>query len=300
MSDAPTPKWKPLRAIDRRVLGVLIEKAKTVPDQYPMSINALVSGCNQKSNRDPQMNLDEGDMVESIDRLRMMTAAAEVQGGGRVPRYRHYGYEWFGCENKKELAVLCELLLRGPQTEGELRRRVARMEDIADLDALRDILNGLTARKLVISLTPPGRGHVVSHTLYEPRELENERAKFSALSAHALEEEAAPRATPAPQASRPATQSVAAAPSTDVEDLRGQVRELRGSRRVEDGTRRTGGRRAEAEGCARRMIARSFTAPSNPNRRELPVPSSRCPPRACRGGFPRRASGLRGIFWPSC
>ncbi len=80
-----TPKWKPLNAIDRYALGVLIEKAKTTPDQYPLTVNGLVTGSNQKSNRHPLMEIEDDDVVESLDRLRMLGVVAEVQGSGRVP-----------------------------------------------------------------------------------------------------------------------------------------------------------------------------------------------------------------------
>jgi uncharacterized protein YceH (UPF0502 family) len=170
----PSSKWRPLPAIDRRVLGVLIEKGKTTPDQYPMSLNALTAGCNQKSNRYPQMDLDPEDVLKSVDRLRMLGAVAEVQGGGRVPRFRHFAYEWLGV-NKVELAVMAELLLRGSQTEGELRGRAARMEPIADVTALRPVLESLVSKRLVISLTSPGRGHMVTHNLYEPHEMDKQR-----------------------------------------------------------------------------------------------------------------------------
>lgn len=167
-------KWCALSAIDRRVFGVLIEKGKTTPDQYPMSLNAVTSGCNQKSNRYPQMEIEQEDVLRALDRLRALAAVAEVQGGGRVPRYRHFAYEWLGV-NKVELAVMAELLLRGSQTEGELRGRAARMEPIADVAALRPVLDSLTAKRLVVSLTPQGRGHVVTHNLYEPQEMEKQR-----------------------------------------------------------------------------------------------------------------------------
>src|SRR4030095_12230049 len=101
-------------------------KGKTTPDQYPMSLNALVGGCNQKSNRYPQMELEPDQVQLSLDRLRQLGVVAEVQGGGRVPRYRHFAYEWLGV-NKFELAVMCELLLRGTQTEGEPRGRRGRL-----------------------------------------------------------------------------------------------------------------------------------------------------------------------------
>lgn len=174
------PRWQPIAKVDRRVLGVLVEKAKTTPDAYPMSINGIVSAANQKSNRFPLMNLEIEDVQESLDRLRQLGAVAEVQGSGRVPRFRHYAYDWLGVD-KVELAVMAELLLRGQQTEGELRGRAARMEPIADLAALRPILQALKARNLVIALTPEGRGHVVTHALYEPRELERLRSEQGAL-----------------------------------------------------------------------------------------------------------------------
>ena len=185
MAPRPTPgqppRWRPLSAVDRRVLGVLVEKAKTTPDGYPMSVNALRSGCNQKNNRAPLMELDVDDVEESLGRLRAVGAVTEVQGGGRVSRFRHSMYEWLGVD-KTELAVMAELLLRGAQTEGELRGRAARMEPIPDLDALRPVLASLTSKGLVLSLTPEGRGHVVTHALYEPRELEKVRGEFAAVS----------------------------------------------------------------------------------------------------------------------
>jgi uncharacterized protein YceH (UPF0502 family) len=170
------PRWKPLSKIDRRVAGVLIEKAKTTPEQYPMTVNGLVNGCNQKNNRDPQMQLEEADILESLDHLKGMKAVVEVQGGGRVPKFRHLMYEWLGVD-KVELAVMAELLLRGAQTEGELRGRAARMEPIADLAALRTVLDSLRGKRLVIDITPPGRGQIISHALYEPEELERLRSR---------------------------------------------------------------------------------------------------------------------------
>ncbi len=107
-----TPRWKPLGRMERRLVGVLVEKAKTTPDQYPMTINGLITGSNQKSNRDPQMELEESDIIDALDRLKMVGAVIEVQGSGRVPKYRHLLYEWLGV-NKVELAVMAELLLRG-------------------------------------------------------------------------------------------------------------------------------------------------------------------------------------------
>ncbi len=166
-----------MEAIDRRVLGVLVEKAKTTPEAYPLSLNALRTGCNQKSNRYPLMDVEPEDIEESLSRLRELGAVAEVQGGGRVPRFRHYLYDWLGVD-KAELAVMAELLLRGAQTEGELRGRAARMEPLPDLDALRPILASLQQKRLVVSLSPAGRGHVVTHALYQPREMEKLQLQF--------------------------------------------------------------------------------------------------------------------------
>ena len=149
------PRWQPLAAIDRRVLGVLVEKAKTTPDAYPLSLNALVTGCNQKNNRHPITQYEAQQVEESLERLRRLGAVAAVQAGGRVEKYRHYMYEWLGVD-KVELAVMAELLLRGAQTEGELRGRAARMDPIPDLTALRQIMDALKAKGLVQALTPEG------------------------------------------------------------------------------------------------------------------------------------------------
>ena len=100
-----------------------------------------------------------------------------VEGYGRVQKYRHYLYDWLGVD-KVELAVMTELLLRGDQTVGELRGRAARMEPIADLAALQPVLDSLKSKRLVMALTPEGRGHVVSHALYKPREIEALKAKY--------------------------------------------------------------------------------------------------------------------------
>ncbi len=172
------PRWQPLSAVDRRVAGVLVEKAKTTPDVYPMSLNAICTASNQKSNRHPIMQLETDDVEASLERLRDLGAVAIVQGYGRVYKYRHYLYEWLGVD-KVELAVMAELLLRGAQTEGELRGRAARMEPIADLGALRPVLASLKSKGLVVSLTPEGRGHVVAHALYSPGEMEKLKAQYT-------------------------------------------------------------------------------------------------------------------------
>jgi uncharacterized protein YceH (UPF0502 family) len=170
MTDPTAPSIRPLDAAERRVLGTLVEKAKTTPDQYPLSLNALVNGCNQKSNRDPAMTLDEEQVMKAITSLRALGAVAEVFGNGSLARYRHLAYEWLGVE-KEELSILGELLLRGEQSEGDLRGRASRMDPIPDLGALRTHLDRLAGRGLVVWLSPPGRGRLLTHGLLPPDEL---------------------------------------------------------------------------------------------------------------------------------
>jgi uncharacterized protein YceH (UPF0502 family) len=145
---------------------------------YPMTINGLVSGSNQKSNREPVMNLSAEDVEQILEELRGMGAVTEVQGSGRVAKYRHHAYEWLGVE-KTELAVMTELLLRGEQTLGELRGRAARMEPIADMNALKPVVDSLLKKGLMIELTSPGRGQVVSHNLYKEREINELKTRFA-------------------------------------------------------------------------------------------------------------------------
>jgi uncharacterized protein len=176
----PGASWVPLTPRERRVVGVLAEKGKTTPEYYPMTIAALVAGCNQKSNRDPITNYDQDDVEDTLQALRKKGATIMVEGGGRVPRWKHTLYDWLKV-SKAELAVIIELLLRGPQTEGELRSRASRMEPLPDLAALQTLLEALTPRGLVVYLTPPGqkRGVLVTHGLYPPEELEKVRQAFA-------------------------------------------------------------------------------------------------------------------------
>src|SRR5436190_13468540 len=179
-----SPRWQPLEAIERRILGVLVEKAKTTPENYPLSLNALKSGCNQKNNRAPLTQLEEPAIEEALENLRKLGAVVQVQGTSRVDRFRHLAYDWLGVE-KVELAVMAELLLRGAQTIGELRGRAARMEPIKDLADLRPTLDALEKKRLIQYLTPPGRGCIVTHTLYLDREMDKVRREADALQAAA-------------------------------------------------------------------------------------------------------------------
>src|SRR3954471_7808735 len=176
--------WVPLSPRERRVLGVLVEKAKTTPEYYPLTIAAIVTGSNQKSNRDPVTNYDADDVEEILNGLRKKGAAVMVEAGGRVVRWKHTLYDWLKV-NKVELAVVVELLLRGPQTEGDLRSRASRMEPFPDLASLQTVLESLAARDLVVYLSPPGqkRGVMVTHGLYPPQELEKVRQVFAQAAA---------------------------------------------------------------------------------------------------------------------
>ena len=106
---ASTKRWKPLSRDQRRVLGVLIEKSKTTPDVYPMSINGIKNGSNQKSNRSPLMELEENRVEDVLYELRQLGCVIEVHTGGRVPKYKHQAYDWLEV-SKAELSVLAELL----------------------------------------------------------------------------------------------------------------------------------------------------------------------------------------------
>src|SRR5450432_1916678 len=149
IADVETPEsWPVLSVLERRILGVMVEKAKTTPDTYPLSVNSVVTGCNQKSNRDPIINVDEIDAEETLSGMQAKGLVIKITGG-RVVRWRHHLYEKWHV-NKVELALLAELLLRGAQTEGELRGRASRMEPLDDLEQLRQALRPLAERKLVL------------------------------------------------------------------------------------------------------------------------------------------------------
>jgi uncharacterized protein YceH (UPF0502 family) len=151
---------------------VLIEKQKTsrTADAYPLTLNALVTGCNQKSNREPIFDLDETEVEEGLTALQKKGLVERITGG-RAERFKHKLYDAW-TKNGPELAVLAELLLRGPQTKGDLRGRAGRMDAIETLDALDAILKPLLSRKLVIYLgDPERRGALVTHGFHTPDEL---------------------------------------------------------------------------------------------------------------------------------
>jgi uncharacterized protein YceH (UPF0502 family) len=126
-----------------RVLGCLIEKEIATPEYYPLTLNALVLACNQKSNRDPVVSFDEATVSQALESLRSNKLASERTGGGsRVPKYLHRFTEVFNL-GRREIALMCELMLRGPQTPGELRNRGERLHAFTDVQEVETCLEGL-------------------------------------------------------------------------------------------------------------------------------------------------------------
>jgi uncharacterized protein YceH (UPF0502 family) len=144
-----------LNEIETRVLGSLIEKEITTPDYYPLSLNALVNACNQKSNRDPAMQLTEEDVRNAINTLRKKGLAGHADNmDSRVTKYGHTLSEVFNFD-RRETAILCELLLRGPQTPGELRSRAGRMHPFDELTEVQSSLQRLMNREpAVVTMLP--------------------------------------------------------------------------------------------------------------------------------------------------
>jgi uncharacterized protein YceH (UPF0502 family) len=128
-----------------RVLGALVEKEITTPEYYPLSLNALMNACNQKSNREPVMNLDEDAVRKALRSLTDQYVVRSASSDSRVPKYEHRLNELYNF-HRHEIAVLCVLMLRGPQTPGELRTRSERMYAFQDLDAVHAALNLLMRR----------------------------------------------------------------------------------------------------------------------------------------------------------
>jgi uncharacterized protein YceH (UPF0502 family) len=135
-----------LTEVDVRVLGSLIEKEITTPDNYPLSLNALTNACNQLSNREPVMQLDESAVKAGVDRLRRYALVRSIQrADARVMKYMHLAGDALGLD-RPAMAVMCVLMLRGPQTIGEIRTRTARLFDFESLEQVETTLNNLMAR----------------------------------------------------------------------------------------------------------------------------------------------------------
>ena len=198
-----------LSAIDARIIGSLIEKQITTPDQYPLSLNALVNACNQKSNREPLMQLDEATVKFAVDSLARRHYVVEKSGfGSRVPKYQQvFCNTEFGSLRftPQETAIVCELLLRGPQTPGELRARVPRMAELPDPGVIEALLAGLANRP---------DGALVAQL---PRESGRRDSRWAQLF------EELPEVTPATDAPPPRSE---AAPPRPTEDLAARVAAL--------------------------------------------------------------------------
>ncbi len=216
-----------LSAIEARIIGSLIEKQITTPDQYPLSLNALVNACNQKSNREPLMQLDEAAVKSAVDGLARRHLVLEKSGSGsRVPKYQQiFCNTEFGSLkfSPQETAIVCELLVRGPQTPGELRTRVPRMAPLPDPGAIDALLEGLARRP---------EGPIVQQL---PREAGRRDSRWAQLFEELPEASTpmadAPGSTAAATPVRPAPDADLAARVTTLEqtvtELRAAIAELR-------------------------------------------------------------------------
>jgi hypothetical protein len=209
-----------LSAEEIRVLGSLFEKENTTPDYYPLTLNALLAACNQKSSRDPAVSYTEEAVMAALDGLREKGLARVITSseGGRVPRYRHVFAEAFSL-NQPEAAALCVLMLRGPQTVGEIRGRTNRIYDFASLAEVQETLDGLARRiprPLVAELArqagtkEPRYTHLLGG---EPVDIEPAGARRPAVE----------QVTPAAGETQQRVERL----ETEVENLRAEVEELK-------------------------------------------------------------------------
>jgi uncharacterized protein YceH (UPF0502 family) len=207
-----------LSPYETRVIGCLIEKEITTPDQYPLSLNALTNACNQKSNRDPVLDLDEATVQQIVDDLIKKRMVLEKSGfGSRVTKYQHRfcNTEFSALQfSEQELGIVCELLLRGPQTPGELRSRASRLCKLRDVQQVESALNHLMER---------GDGPFVVRL---PRELGRRESRYAHLfSGEVQVPETAEDVSAAPARSSPARAST---DSERLDRLEQIVNELRG------------------------------------------------------------------------
>ena len=207
----------PLSEIEVRVLGALIEKDMTTPEYYPLSLNALVNACNQKSNRNPVAGYDERTAARAIESLREKKLALVLTGREhRVPKYRHWAWETLGL-GPREMAVLCALMLRGPQSVGELKGRTQRMYNFDDLASVEVCLDHLIERRPQPLVTKLAR---------QPGTREPRYAHLLSGEVQAPE----PEAQPAPVqtlAPKEASADRIAKLESDVDELRSEVLELK-------------------------------------------------------------------------
>ena len=198
-----------------RLLGVLIEKAHTVASQYPLSINALMSGANQKSNRDPVISLDEDRVFDAVQTLRAKGHVAEVQmTGSRVSKFRHLVRESMQLATS-QVVILAELLLRGPQSVGELRSRASRMHPLETTEVVSNVLDSLMDRE----------GPLVQRISAAPGERADRYAQLLCPDLHPIVSRAAEPLSPRPVPVAPAAGDAALV--ARLEDLEAEVAQLR-------------------------------------------------------------------------
>jgi uncharacterized protein YceH (UPF0502 family) len=221
-----------LSALEARVIGCLLEKQVTTPDQYPLSLNALTNACNQKNNRDPLLSLSEVQVQTTVDGLVRKSQIMEKSGfGSRVPKYqqRFCNLEFSDLKfTAQELAIVCELLLRGPQAPGELRTRAGRLATFRDVGEVELALNALATRPhpLVVRL-PREAGHRDARWAQLFTGAVAVAAADSAGLSEELPAERNPPATSASAAGMPATADRLAQLEAEVRQLRETVEELR-------------------------------------------------------------------------
>src|SRR5580692_12611332 len=146
---------EPLHAVEVRVLGALIEKDITTPEYYPLTVNSLQNACNQKSSRDPIVQFDEQTVEQALELLKNKQLVFRVSGAGhRVEKFGHRLGETLNL-GRREMALLCVLMLRGPQTVGELRGRTERMHDFGDLDEVERVLESLAQHQPPLATRMP-------------------------------------------------------------------------------------------------------------------------------------------------
>jgi hypothetical protein len=222
MSESPLPVLSPLEA---RVLAVLIEKQLTTPDYYPLTVNALVAGCNQKSSRYPVMNVGEREVQDALDALKRQTLVIDSYGAsGRVMRYAHNAHKVLNI-GQAMTALLGVLILRGPQTAAELRGNSDRMYQFADLSSVEAYLEDMARRSagalaLKLPKQPGSREHRWTHLLSGPV---------------ASDGAAAPVAEEAAGNELSALRAQVAQLSDEVAELRGLVAQLQEALRVAGG-----------------------------------------------------------------
>jgi uncharacterized protein YceH (UPF0502 family) len=217
-----------LSAIEARIIGAMLEKQITTPDQYPLSLNALVNACNQKSNRAPEMQLDEATVKAAVDGLGRRHMVIEKSGyGSRVPKYHQiFCNTEFGSLKftPQETGIVCELLLRGPQTPGELRSRVPRLADLPDAGTIETLLDGLASRAdgpFVVQLArEPGRRDSRWAQLFE-------ELPASAVAAGTEPASSGPSVADAPAPTRSGLEARIAALESEVAALRAEIAALK-------------------------------------------------------------------------